>query len=152
MTSSFNGDAGSITSNLSRVSEVGSAGGALGTQMSLSSGVFTFPSTGIYLVSFTAGYSWNGQGSSVAYHTAAIQVTTNNSSYSTMAEGDNAIGMAADNFTWYMNSHASFLLDVTNTSNVKVRFKIDAYNNNVTTRGDSNVNLTYMTFLRLGDT
>ena len=69
-----------------------------------------------------------------------------------MAEGDNAIGMAADNFTWYMNSHASFLLDVTNTSNVKVRFKIDAYNNNVTTRGDSNVNLTYMTFLRLGDT
>jgi hypothetical protein len=152
LTSNFTGDANPISSNLSRVSEVGAAGGAVGSQMAVSSGVFTFPQTGMYLVEFAAHFTWNGQGSAAEYLTASIQVTTNNSSYTARAEGDNAIGMAADNFTWYLGSHASFLVDVTDTSNVKVRFGVDVSNNSITTRGNTNTNLTYMTFLRLGAT
>jgi len=147
LTSNFNGDAGSITSNLSRVSEVGAAGGAVGSQMAFSSGVFTFPQTGMYLVEFRSAASWTG---TILFHTTAIQVTTNNSDYTTRAEGDMVVTDPSG--TWYGSTGTSFLVDVTNVSNVKVRFKIDAANNNVTTRGSTNVNLTYMTFTRLGDT
>ena len=152
LSTNFTGDANPISSNLYRVSEVGAAGGEVGSQMAVSSGVFTFPQTGMYLVSFTAHFTWGGQGNSAEYLTTSIQVTTNNSSYTARAEGDNAIGMAADTFTWYLGSHCSFLVDVTDTSNVKVRFGVDASNSSITCRGNTNTNLTYMTFLRLGDT
>ena len=149
LTSNFTGDAQPITSNLSRVSEVGAAGGALGSQMAVSSGIFTFPSTGIYLVEFVSQATWT---STSFFHTASIQVTTNNSSYTSRGEGDLAVTMGADSGTWYQSNYISFLLDVTDTANVKVRFGIDAYSGSVTTRGNTNTNLTYMTFTRLGDT
>ena len=58
LTSNFTGDAQPIASNLSRVSEVGAAGGAVGSQMAVSSGIFTFPQTGMYLVEFVSQASW----------------------------------------------------------------------------------------------
>ena len=42
------------------------------------------------------------------------------------------------------------MVDVTNTTNVKVRFKGGA--TNVYTNGNTNFNETYATFLRIGDT
>ena len=48
--------------------------------------------------------------------------------------------------------HCSTLVDVTSTSDVKVRFHINAVTSEVTTGGNTNTNQTYMTFIRLGDT
>ena len=44
------------------------------------------------------------------------------------------------------------VIDVQNTTNVKVRFEVSIEDNNATTDGDNNVNKTYFTFIRLGDT
>ena len=48
LTADFTGNANPISSNLARISSAGQ--GTLGTGMTVSSGVFAFPSTGIYLV------------------------------------------------------------------------------------------------------
>ena len=70
-----------ITSNWERVDTAGQ--GTLGTGMSESSGVFTFPSTGIYKVDFQFNaYST----SSVRYVGARIQVTTDNNTYTIISD------------------------------------------------------------------
>tara|TARA_R100000654_G_scaffold65408_1_gene93297 strand:- start:272 stop:1573 length:1302 start_codon:yes stop_codon:yes gene_type:complete len=144
LTSTFTGDASPISSNLFRVSETGSAGGEVGSQMSVSSGIFTFPQTGMYLVTF--GITANNAVDSGSL-TGKIKVTTNNSSYSTIAECRTSGGTGSQD-----SAYTEILLDVSDTSNVKVKFDIEQSNNSNKTKGDSNSNLTYMTFLRLGDT
>jgi hypothetical protein len=144
LTSSFTGDASPINANLSRVSEVGSAGGEVGSQMAVSSGIFTFPQTGMYLVSFTIRQ--NNAIDSGALE-GQIEVTTNNSSYSTIAECRTSGGTNTQD-----SAHCEVLLDVTDTSNVKVRFDASQQDDRNSTLGDTNKNLTHMTFLRLGDT
>ena len=144
LTSSFTGDASPINANLFRVSEVGSAGGEVGSQMAVSSGVFTFPQTGMYLVSFTIRQ--NNAIDSGALE-GQIEVTTNNSSFSTIAECRTSGGTNTQD-----SAHCEALIDVTDTSNVKVRFDASQQDDRNSTLGDTNKNLTHMTFLRLGDT
>ena len=146
LTSSFSlsNGANQITANLARVNN-GDSPGFIGTGMTESSGVFTFPSTGIYLITFNA-YA-NSSGASL-YNTRQIQVTLNNSSYVTAASSD-------ANFytgTSYNGSSLQYILDVTDTANVKVRFRIDAQGTNITLLGNSGTNDTNFTFIRLGDT
>ena len=50
------------------------------------------------------------------------------------------------------NTYSEFQFDVTNTSTHKCRFRVNAYDSDVTTVGDSNTNSTFMKFIRLGDT
>ena len=114
--------------------------------MSESSGVFTFPSTGVYLVKFNHNYYYNGFNQ---YNQARIMVTTNNSSYSTRAESNQATANESSNY--YVSTMAETTVDVTDTANVKVMFQISAAQT-ITTRGRSSDNLTNFTFLRLGDT
>jgi hypothetical protein len=45
-----------------------------------------------------------------------------------------------------------FVADVTDTSNVKVRFHVKTEDDSATCKGDTGYNYTYMTFIRLGDT
>ena len=70
---SSNGD---VTSNLSRDNFTANAS-PLGTGMTESSGVFTFPSTGKWVVLVQATFNLAGNDNVVLY----IKVTTNNSSY-----------------------------------------------------------------------
>jgi len=146
LTSDFSVDdtASFITSNLERVDTAGQ--GTLGTGMSESSGVFTFPSTGIYKVDFQTN----------AYATAAnryvggrIQVTTNNSSYAIIS--DSSDGIYVPSTSSWGTAETSSLIDVTDTSNVKIKF--ECYTSGpITFAGSSNRNRTFMTFIRLGDT
>ena len=105
-----------ISSNIERVDTSGQ--GTIGSAMSVSSGVFTFPSTGIYLVTFQGtGYTASG-GDNVSMQ---MNVTTNNSSYTTVdsqAEGNSE----TRNFSLSGGS----LIDVTDTSNVKVSFCVSS--------------------------
>jgi hypothetical protein len=69
-----------ITANLERNDSP--SYGSIGTGMTESSGVFTFPSTGIYLV--TAQAYFNSTSGVVDYMGIVTKVTINNSSYSTV--------------------------------------------------------------------
>ena len=138
------GASGDITTNLERVDSAGQ--GTLGTGMTESSGIFSFPQTGIYLVNFT-GYAYTSSGTDLLV-TLEIKATTNNSSYANVARGN--AGTAAAGHT---NSTTVWtLIDCTDTSNVKVKFATASIGSNTQLLGDSTQNETCFTFIRLGDT
>ena len=134
---------GNLTANLERVD--GTNQGTLGTGMSESSGVFTFPSTGIYLVRFSAQQYKNGDRRDIQIN---ITTTSDNSSYANIAECITHITQSASNTT-YIQGMTETILDITDTSNQKVKFAVFT---DATTAGSSTKNKTFMTFIRLGDT
>ena len=134
-----------ITANWEQVDTTGQ--GTVGSAMTESSGVFTFPSTGIYLV--TANVSAYKSGDS-RYVNLMIKLTTNNSSYVTIAEAYDSIKQAESSST-YANPITSTFIDVTDTSNVKIKFAIRS-TQNTNYKGSTSVNENSFTFLRLGDT
>ena len=120
----------------------------IGSAMSVSNGVFTFPTTGIYLVSFKVSlYDATEQ----AFFGCNIRYTTNDSSYNDLAEAYTSLKLI-NSTTTYASTFAHSFLDVTDTSNVKVRFVVRAENGGFDINGSSSVNKTVATFIRLGDT
>ena len=116
----------------------------IGTGMSESSGIFTFPSTGIYHV------TWNSfMDLSQATSAASIKIQVSNnggSNYSTQAiSGGGSDPNRGQTF------NAQCFVDVTSTSNVKVRFLTNG-GTYINWFGDPNATYTYATFVRLGDT
>ena len=136
-----------ITANLEQIDSSGQ--GTLGSAMTQSSGVFTFPSTGIYLVSFNLYvYATANDG----FVDAEIHVTTDNSSYAEVANATAGIYMGSTGDTVGNSSLAQTLIDVTDTSNVKVKFYVDTLNSGTQVVGSSSATKTGFTFIRLGDT
>ena len=122
--------------------------GFIGTGMSMSSGIFTFPQTGIYAVYAKACFQINGSDSVEM----ATYVTTNNSTYvyaDAIVDGNNGSGIR--------NGGASGLVivDVTDIANVKVKFNASTLNSgsalNAKPSGQT-YNATSVTFIRLGNT
>ena len=143
VTADFSGSANPIASNLERVDDA--SFGKLGTGMTNSSGTFSFPTTGIYLVRFVAfQYTDNA----ADYVSIKINVTINNSSYDTYSQGI-AQMYPVDAFS---QGQSSAMIDVTDVSNVKVRFEIDQADTGNVIRGNSDYNRTWFEFTRLGDT
>jgi len=134
-----------LTSNLERA-DTSIIDGQLNAGMTESSGVFTFPKTGFYQVTFSVYFYSDGQGSS-NYIGGKILVTTNNSSYSISAIGYENVVASSD------HAHLTIIqiIDVTDTSNVKVKFDTPA-EADVSVIGHSSENRTCMTFNYLGDT
>jgi len=141
LTSSITANADPISSNLERIDTSGQ--GTLGTGMSVSSGRFTFPATGIYKVEADA-YVSTASGDSVGL---GIKVTTDNSSYTEISRS-----VDGNDSTHTASLHCSSLIDVTDTSNVKVSFIAFSVSSGSVIEGDSDKNTTYFTFTRLGDT
>jgi len=144
LSSNLVGDANPISSNLEIV-DTGGYGG-IGSSMTESSGIFTFPSTVIYLIYFNAVQQCLGTGDYVQTY---IQTTTDNSSYYDSASGYFA---AANTGTAFQSGTTDFMFDVTNTSTHKARFRIRQGNTGNQILGNSSYNYTTMTFIRLGDT
>ena len=120
--------------------------GQLGTGMTESSGIFTFPSTGIYLIQY---FVTIGHNADIAYFTGMIRSTANNSSYNTTGEANaSTSGVGA---VQYQMASMQKIIDCSNTTNVKVKFSYDT-SDGVAVQGSSGGNKTYMTFQRLGDT
>jgi hypothetical protein len=122
--------------------------GGIGTAMSASSGIFTFPSTGIYLITGTAYlYRENSGAPNVSLQ---LQTTTDNSSYN----GAAISAATVENVSSYeANINLSFMFDVTNTTTHKCKFMANSSDNNIATMyAETAQNTTYFTFLRLGDT
>jgi len=143
VTADFSGSANPISSNLERIDDA--SFGKLGTGMTNSSGTFSFATTGIYLVRFVAFHYTDN---SADYVSIKINVTTNNSSYDTYSQGI-AQMHPVDAFS---QGQASAMIDVTNTSNVKVRFEVDHADTSNVIRGNSDFSRTWFEFIRLGDT
>tara|TARA_R110002020_G_scaffold425920_1_gene635354 strand:+ start:913 stop:1497 length:585 start_codon:yes stop_codon:yes gene_type:complete len=146
VTTNFNGDAAPITANWERDDTDGN--GYIGSGMSQSSGVFTFPSTGYYRVTFYHQFSGMVSGSNSNYVQQEIQYTANNSSYDDATE---QWGQIFQNGSYSMTV-SSKIFDITDTSNQKVRFSTTSAGNNVYTQCNSGKNMTYATFVKLGAT
>jgi hypothetical protein len=149
VTTSFTLTGGSeidITTNLERVDN--SAQGYLGTGMTESSGIFTFPSTGIWLVKYHLTASQNGEN---RYINAYLNATTNNSTYVRQAVAS-ALMKSTSSSDGYSYRGCESLIDVTSTANVKVKFSALSASSTPDVSGESTLNWTYFTFIRLGDT
>ena len=144
LTTDYSGSA-TITGNLERVDSSGY--GKIGTGMTQSGGIFTFPSTGVWLVQ--AGYEFRINQDSERSARGYIYLTTNNSSYTNYSFP--ATNMYQSSASTYGTVFGQQLLDCTDTSQVKVKFGTSVVNNTVT-RGATDSNYSYFTFIRLGDT
>ena len=137
-TAGVNGD---ITSNLERVDTAGQ--GFIGTGMAESSGIFSFPSTGIYMVMSNATLTLNADNSA----SVDTYVTIDNSSYTLLAQ---AVDGNRDTTNTVGSGSSVVFVNVTNTSNVKVKFVTSSMASSSQAHGSSTYNSTYFTFIRLG--
>ena len=136
-----------LTSNWAR--DTTRNGGNVGSAMTQSSGIFTFPSTGIYLVTFQAR-AYISSGNNNREYLVRMYITADNSTYEETAQA------ASNQYNSGSNTHTSAqcskILDITDTSNVKVKFRVQPDNSNAITYGTSSVSYTFARFIRLGDT
>ena len=121
--------------------------GRLGTGMSESSGIFTFPSTGIYRIDFYATTLTSG--GSTGFLRADIDHTEDDGTYNTASVGYS--GIYTDGA--YSNISIFSIFDVTNVSTHKVRFEL-GQNSSATPifTGATSQTRTSALFTRLGDT
>ena len=153
LSSSLTGDANPISSNLERVDTGGFAAiktGNSASGMSQSGGVFTFPQTGIYKVTFHATLS-------------AVDSTDTSCTYSILTTNDFRTGPTYTGNTSHIllslyNSSAQtsgtvhMIFDVDEPLDDKVAFKVAGQAGSNKTEGFSNISYTYFLFERLGDT
>ena len=147
ITSNFTTDASSpdyMNSNWARQDLGNNLFEKIGTGMSESSGIFTFPSTGKYQIN--AAWAVSSNNVTDGNVLGSIYATHNNSSYSMIARA--AINTAnSDRFALF----AQVLVDVTDTSQVKVRLASDS-SNGVIFEGQNGAMKTGIIFKRIGDT
>ena len=146
MTTTFAGDAAPIASNW-EVSD-STAYASLGSAMTESSGIFTFPSTGFWFVRFTGMIKTDNGADRAAYN---IYATTNNSSYVQVTETQ-VFGANTGGSNTYASVSSEAIVDVTDAAQVKVQFHVAQEDNSNDTMGSSSYPQTGVTFIRLGDT
>ena len=136
LSSSFAGDADPIATNWERVDDA--SFNKIGTGMTESSGIFTFPSTGIYKVIFQRNIYANADDDRAPK--CEIQVSSNSgSSYDTTGQSFGFIQSTQSSFTHNSMQTSTFVDVCINTSTTS-------------TYGNSGLSLTWAEFLRLGDT
>ena len=142
LTASITATNGDITANLERDDTTGF--GYIGTGMTHSSGIFTFPSTGVYQIITYADWSITNENETYV----TIQTTTNNSTYTVRS-----YLYASSTGTAHSKSGSnSCFFDVTSTANCKVKFVTHSMNASCSLIGDTANNQTCFVFIRLGDT
>ena len=119
----------------------------IGTGMSQSSGIFTFPVTGIWYVSFTYGCYKNG---AERYLGSIMQASTDGgSNWDDLTENLSSVHNAGANA--YQTGTSNVFIDVTDASQFRMRF-VTVSGSAVSYDGSTGQNRTYATFIRLGDT
>jgi len=123
-------------------------GTGVGSHMAQTSGTFTFPETGKWMVEFHGRVTKNS--ADVAVIAADLFATTGSggSTEVRVAQSWGSVATAGTNDTLCMSS----MIDVTNVSDNKVKIKLSAGNSGSDLKGNSTFNLTYLTFTRLGAT
>ena len=80
-----------------------------------------------------------------------IYVTENNSSYAAASYASTFVQQTNSSHTTF-GGYCSHLMNVSDTTNIKVRFDVGTYDSSVSFNGDQNANLTYAVFTRIGET
>jgi len=122
------------------------SGANIGSAMAESDGIFTFPSTGVYAIDFA--FLFGGGSGANDFSAAYLYVTTDNSTYTDVNDPSGHYSDAGDSFT----ATGHFALDVTDTTNVKVKFMVHSVTADARIGGDANRVRSGVTFTRLGDT
>ena len=120
--------------------------GNLGSLVSESSGIFSFSSTGFYYIRFDVDHTVT-----VAANTFGIieiLLTDDNSTYTSAAFA--YFGGQSDYDQGF--GGISTIIDVTNTTNDKVKFKFTDQTGNPRLNGSTTQNKSVVTFLKLGET
>ena len=143
LTSGFNSNQDPISANLERVDDA--TFGKIGTGMSVSSGIWTFPTTGLWLVKFHL----KGNTYDHAYY-SNIYGTSNNSSYDRLIYG---FGGNHYSDTDFFIIPLETFFNCTNVSTHKIKFTTSgmAGSGNSQVFTDTDANATYFTFIRIGD-
>jgi len=144
ITTNFQGNTSPITANWERDDYGQNIN--VGTGMSESSGIFSFPGTGVWQVSLNLQFISGGTDND--YILGNIELTTNNSAYNTVAL---AYASIKNNSAYQMMS-CKKILDITDVSNQKVRFNTSSQDDNHYVQTNTNQNFSYAMFIRLGDT
>ena len=119
---------------------------SLGGNMTESSGTFSFPSTGIYLIQGAFRILTTGSDSTV---NVILNVTTDNSSYNNV--GYTSGGNASGNNTNQTSTQAH-IFDVTSTSTHKLRFRSESLASGSYAHGSSTSTQSWFTVIKLAET
>jgi hypothetical protein len=148
ISSNYNASSGSniISSNWYQYRDRTSWPG-VGSEMTESSGVFTFPSTGLWHIHFAVG-AYNSANNSGNYFGGQVYYSSNSGgSYSAVTSSYDAIAGNSDHGT---NTMETFL-DITDASTARIKFHTNiAASKNIF--GDSSQFRTGAVFTRFGDT
>ena len=139
---------GTLT-NMERVDTYGFSS-ALGTGMSHSSGVFTFPSTGFYYVQAHFKYDEEGDGNDNEINGLIEYSSDGGSNYNISSYVTGCTFSSPSNSTTLHTG--DFIFDITNTSNDRVRFRVSSNAGSNRVIGNTSSNETWVSFLRLADT
>ena len=122
----------------------------VGTDLTHSSGIFSYPTTGIWRVDFQLQWA-NSSSVTVSECYAYIEGTNDNGTdWQVIGDGGNAVD--AGTGTAWVTSQSHAIQDVENVGQDKVRFKTVASSNDATLIGATGGSNTYVTFTRLCDT
>jgi hypothetical protein len=152
LTSSLSLSSGSnvLTANIARYSSSTRKNGTIGTGMSQSSGVFTFPSTGIYRID-ARGYIYHTAGFT-PYISIIPQLTPDNGN--NWYDGSVQYSSCPNDGNAHTFLSAIFIFDCQDTSTHKARFRVASQSSGVGLGGSSTGadTSTHFIFTRLGDT
>ena len=146
VTANSTAGAEAVLTDWAQVSTANQQPGRIGSSMSVSSGVFTFPSTGIYNIIGSFAYYFGSANDAIGQ--VWLKVTNDNSNYNIVTSW--RAGSHEDNIHHTVTQN--YILDVTSTSNVKFYFETDSFSGNTSLRGDANIGESNVTIIRLGDT
>ena len=143
ITSGYSGYNDPITANWERADTDNFT--VLGSGLSESSGIFTFPSTGYYFINFQASFTRNGDDRAI---NAAINVTVNNSTYSDISSEATFIQQTESDATSAF-SMCSAIVYCDDISNVKVSFSAGGVG--TTTNGGTSAQATGFSVFKLAN-
>ena len=138
------------TANWERPDRTNDAFGQLGTGMSVNAaghadGVWTFPSTGFYMVTCGAEvFSSSANGTEVSVR---MEATEDGASFALQS-----LFRVSGPQNYWRSGYGNVIMDVTNTSNVKFRLRIYSDSSGQVLYGATSENRTYLSFIRLADT
>ena len=142
LTADFSNTNNIISSNLERVDDATFS--KIGTGMSLSSGVFTFPTTGLYIVKNFAFLQSNNNVN------IALQIQVSSNSGSDYDLVSHMYGGGSFSGELNTTSYQEAFVNVTNASNFRVKFVTVGFSN-ASVKGDTDANESVFAFIRLGD-
>ena len=148
ITTSFTGDANPLTANWARSTT--SLMSQLGTGVTESSGVFTMPATGHWLIIFRCHVYISADNDEKEYE-GGIRISTDSGTTKTL-EAENKYNIRDFGVTAHGSTLTTYIADITNTSTQKISFDVRTHNSNTGTGGHTDYDATYARFIRLADT